>query len=289
MERCAGALTNDTSAGVQALTPGLKQELYSKVGSCWEAGWAAARMQDGVGGRWGGVHMFKVALSSRAPHASPSSLTKHPFAHPPPTQVAEYGGGSALRVLALAYRPWSSDRLDVSPADESELVFVGLVGMQVRALMGPGGVVVHAWLGLGGASTLVGVQAHWLGLGGGCRHTGEHAGTLVGACGVPVSVLMGACGDGGACMGGTWWRCRCVPLSVQLIILCSHFLCCYGMVPRPLPAATDARLAVWRRRGRQWNTLCASAASSAHQLPRLLPTMLCLLCRTRRAWRCTRR
>lgn len=44
--------------------------------------------------------------------------------------MAEYGGGSALRVLALAYRPWPSDRLDVSPADEAGLVLVGLVGMQ---------------------------------------------------------------------------------------------------------------------------------------------------------------
>ena len=46
-------------------------------------------------------------------------------------EVSEYGAGSALRVLALAYRPWPSDRLDVAPADESGLVFVGLVGMQV--------------------------------------------------------------------------------------------------------------------------------------------------------------
>lgn len=50
-----------------------------------------------------------------------------------PLQVSEYGAGSALRVLALAYRPWPSDRLDVAPADESGLVFVGLVGMQVCA------------------------------------------------------------------------------------------------------------------------------------------------------------
>ncbi|KAL4420461.1 hypothetical protein ABPG75_010117 [Micractinium tetrahymenae] len=45
-------------------------------------------------------------------------------------KVAEYGSGSALRVLALAYRPWSSDRLTVGPEDERELIFVGLVGMQ---------------------------------------------------------------------------------------------------------------------------------------------------------------
>ena len=48
--------------------------------------------------------------------------------------MAEYGGGSALRVLALAYRPWPSDRLDVHAADEAGLVLIGLVGMQVRCL-----------------------------------------------------------------------------------------------------------------------------------------------------------
>ncbi|PRW20976.1 calcium-transporting ATPase endoplasmic reticulum-type isoform A [Chlorella sorokiniana] len=74
LERCTGVLTNDGSAGVQPLTPGLKAALFSKV--------------------------------------------------------SEYGAGSALRVLALAYRPWASERLDVSPADEAGLVFVGLVGMQ---------------------------------------------------------------------------------------------------------------------------------------------------------------
>lgn len=46
--------------------------------------------------------------------------------------MAEYGSTSALRVLALAYRPWNSDRLTVGPEDERELTFVGLVGMQVR-------------------------------------------------------------------------------------------------------------------------------------------------------------
>lgn len=50
----------------------------------------------------------------------------------PADQVSEYGAGSALRVLALAYRPWASEQLDVAPADESGLVFVGMVGMQVR-------------------------------------------------------------------------------------------------------------------------------------------------------------
>lgn len=45
-------------------------------------------------------------------------------------KVAEYGSTSALRVLALAYRPWNSDRLTVGPEDERELTFVGLVGMQ---------------------------------------------------------------------------------------------------------------------------------------------------------------
>ena len=49
--------------------------------------------------------------------------------------MSEYGAGSALRVLGLAYRPWASERLDVGPADEAGLVFVGLVGMQVG---GPG-------------------------------------------------------------------------------------------------------------------------------------------------------
>lgn len=48
-------------------------------------------------------------------------------------QVSEYGAGSALRMLGLAYRPWASERLDVGPPDEAGLVFVGLVGMQVGA------------------------------------------------------------------------------------------------------------------------------------------------------------
>ena len=59
------------------------------------------------------------------------AFLKSAVAFPAP-QVSEYGAGSALRVLALAYRPWASDRLDVAPADEQGLVFVGLVGMQVR-------------------------------------------------------------------------------------------------------------------------------------------------------------
>ncbi|EFN52580.1 hypothetical protein CHLNCDRAFT_138588 [Chlorella variabilis] len=46
-------------------------------------------------------------------------------------KVTEYGATSALRVLALAYRPWATDRLDVRPEDEAGLTFVGLVGMQV--------------------------------------------------------------------------------------------------------------------------------------------------------------
>ncbi|KAI3430776.1 hypothetical protein D9Q98_009188 [Chlorella vulgaris] len=46
-------------------------------------------------------------------------------------KVAEYGSSSALRVLALAYRPWPDpDRLEVRPEDEQQLTFVGLVGMQ---------------------------------------------------------------------------------------------------------------------------------------------------------------
>jgi hypothetical protein len=71
----------------------------------------------------------------------PISPSSHPAIHhslpsppppPPPVhQVAEYGSGAALRVLALAYRPWASQRSDVTPDDEAGLTFVGLVGMQV--------------------------------------------------------------------------------------------------------------------------------------------------------------
>lgn len=50
-------------------------------------------------------------------------------------QVAEYGSGSALRVLALAYRPWPGEQLEVAPADEAALTFIGLVGMQVGAAL----------------------------------------------------------------------------------------------------------------------------------------------------------
>ena len=45
-------------------------------------------------------------------------------------QVVRYGGEQALRCLALAYRPWRGDQLEVAPEDEAELVFIALVGMQ---------------------------------------------------------------------------------------------------------------------------------------------------------------
>jgi hypothetical protein len=62
-----------------------------------------------------------------SPPASPPSVGGTTAA-----QVAEYGSSSALRVLALAYRPWPDpDRLEVRPEDEQQLTFVGLVGMQV--------------------------------------------------------------------------------------------------------------------------------------------------------------
>jgi potassium/sodium efflux P-type ATPase len=56
------------------------------------------------------------------------------------TKVEAFGGGHALRCLALAIRPWSSTssssssssatRMDIQPSDETGLCFVGLVGMQ---------------------------------------------------------------------------------------------------------------------------------------------------------------
>ncbi|KAH7623060.1 putative Calcium-transporting ATPase 3, endoplasmic reticulum-type [Nannochloris sp. 'desiccata'] len=54
-------------------------------------------------------------------------------------KVEAFGGGQALRCLALAVRPWGSSsassstsgaRMDVQPSDETGLCFVGLVGMQ---------------------------------------------------------------------------------------------------------------------------------------------------------------
>ena len=48
------------------------------------------------------------------------------------SKVAEYGAGAALRVLALAYRPWpAGGGGSVRPEDEQQLTFVGLVGLQV--------------------------------------------------------------------------------------------------------------------------------------------------------------
>lgn len=41
------------------------------------------------------------------------------------TQVVHYGKSAALRCLALACRPWGSERLDVRPEDEAELTLVG--------------------------------------------------------------------------------------------------------------------------------------------------------------------
>ncbi|PSC71819.1 calcium-transporting ATPase endoplasmic reticulum-type [Micractinium conductrix] len=45
-------------------------------------------------------------------------------------KVSEYGAGAALRVLALAYRPWPLGRREVAAEDEQGLTFIGLVGMQ---------------------------------------------------------------------------------------------------------------------------------------------------------------
>jgi magnesium-transporting ATPase (P-type) len=55
-------------------------------------------------------------------------------------KVEAFGGGQALRCLALAVRPWgnssssssssASPRMDIQPSDETGLCFVGLVGMQ---------------------------------------------------------------------------------------------------------------------------------------------------------------
>ncbi|GAB4820302.1 hypothetical protein N2152v2_007348, partial [Parachlorella kessleri] len=45
-------------------------------------------------------------------------------------RVLHYGKSSALRCLALAYRPWGLARLDVRPEDEAGLVLIGVVGMQ---------------------------------------------------------------------------------------------------------------------------------------------------------------
>lgn len=159
LELCTGVLTNDGSAGVQPLTPGLKAALLSKASGLLHR-MRAPYVQPGSMQRWlcaasagPGCHLLhssKLLLHFRASQVSEYgagsalhvlALASYHVLHSQPTvalhhtlQVSEYGAGSALRVLALAYRPWASERLDVAPADEQGLVFVGLVGMQVNLL-----------------------------------------------------------------------------------------------------------------------------------------------------------
>lgn len=45
-------------------------------------------------------------------------------------QTLLYGKNSALRCLALGFKRWGADRLDVRPEDEAGLTLVGMVGMQ---------------------------------------------------------------------------------------------------------------------------------------------------------------
>lgn len=54
-----------------------------------------------------------------------------PFASLLP-QVLHYGKSGALRCLALAYRGWGSERLDVRPEDEAGLTLVGAASWGLR-------------------------------------------------------------------------------------------------------------------------------------------------------------
>lgn len=73
------------------------------------------------------------AHSQQRPAGHPHPPTQRPAhlpTHRPLRQVVHYGKSAALRCLALAYRPWGSERLDVRPEDEAGLTLVGVVGMQ---------------------------------------------------------------------------------------------------------------------------------------------------------------
>ena len=156
LERCTGALTNQGSGAVEAMTPGLRSALHAKVGQAavvWQWGSAGAAGRGGSGAisrpqapegcsltrKATLTYVLDLMLTPPCPACLLACLPPpQPPSQPPTEQVAEYGSGSALRVLALAYRPWpASDRSDVRPEDEQALTFIGLVGMQVRHLNPP--------------------------------------------------------------------------------------------------------------------------------------------------------
>lgn len=162
LARCSGALSNE--GAVEPLSQGLRSALLGKVGVLcvlWYDGRSQrvlhVRSQAGLQRRklpLSASHRINTQTSSPPPpllrireHSggsrcecwrrhlirSPihlSSLPSLPIS--PPRQVSEYGAGAALRVLALAYRPWPLGRREVAAEDEQGLTFIGLVGMQVH-------------------------------------------------------------------------------------------------------------------------------------------------------------
>ena len=78
LERCSGALTNEGSGAVEAMTPGLRSALHAKVGQAAAAGAAAARC--GSAGRRGGGGV--AALPLAAP------LAPEGCSHSPKSQLA---------------------------------------------------------------------------------------------------------------------------------------------------------------------------------------------------------